>query len=40
MMKHKQPQAEIQPVEVGKEVEPLKLTVVQVRESIKLFKKG
>ena len=40
IMKAKHPQAEIHPMEVGEEVEPLKLSVSQVRESIKSFKKG
>ena len=40
IMKNKHPQAEIPPMEVGEEVEPLKLTAAQVRESIKSFKKG
>ena len=39
-MKEKHPQEAIQPMEVGDEVEPLKLTVTQVRESIKSFNKG
>ena len=40
IMKNKHPQEEIQPMEVGDEVEPLKVTVTQVREGIKSFKKG
>ena len=40
IMKAKHPQAEIQPMEVGENVEPLKLSASQVRESIKSFKKG
>ena len=39
IMKEKHPQETIQPMEVGDEVEPLKLTVTQVRERIKSFKK-
>ena len=40
IMKAKHPQAEIQPLEVDADVEPLKLSVSQVRESIKSFKKS
>ena len=40
IMKAKHPQAEIQPMEVGENMEPLKLSASQVGESIEVIQKG